>query len=299
MALKYSTQSFTNASDRLDAACAWLKSIGINYSPTRVGKYRKIFADVAARQQTQSFEAYSSPGNDSKFKEWINATHEVAEIIGICEALSSEQNEQFVITLKKALRGHESQILDNDDRSGRDFSFELSIASKFIKAGYTLDFGHDADIATNIENHEFFAECKRPRSHKKAAERISEGLKQLEARYESSKDPKNARGILVIAIGKVVNAELGLLISPSAEHLSDSAFAHTQSFVARYRGLWQGTTDPRTLATVVILDTPAIIESTKKTLVTCREVAISNCIHPSHADHEFMRRATASIFNPN
>ena len=148
----YYTSTYVEASAKLESACAWLQSIGINYSPTRVGKYRKLFAAVAKHQQLKTLDTFLK---GEKFEEWVNAAHEVAEVTRIFEGLSTQDNADLVQRLKKALKGHESYVMDDNDQSGRDFSLELSVAAKFARSGYSIDFGHDADIAADIEEFKF------------------------------------------------------------------------------------------------------------------------------------------------
>lgn len=160
----YISQSYVDASSRIDQACLWLETLGIEYSRTRVGKYRALFEELAKSQLANSlhdfYEHYS-------FEEWVNAAHEVAELARIYEGLSQQNDPRLVARLRDALKGQELYVLDSEDRSGRDFSLELSIAAKFARAGYSVDFGHDADLKLVIEGREFYVECKRLKSESK------------------------------------------------------------------------------------------------------------------------------------
>lgn len=268
------SQSFVEASSQLDAACAWIKQLGINYSPTRVGKYKSIFTALASHQLAGSLEQLAHKLPEAEF---VNAAHESAEVVRIYQGLAGVNDPLLVARLRDALRGHNLYVLDKENRSGRDFSFELVIAAKFAKAGAFVDFGHLADLRSNHQGHQLFVECKRLKSIQKVKERIKGGLRQLHARYESTDDPENARGLLVVAAGKLYNAELGYIEATDVQDLTRKTAAFTTSFIEKYRNLWQERPDPRTIGVLVVFDAPAILKP-RNLLVTCHEVGISHCM---------------------
>lgn len=277
----YDTQTYIQASEKLDEACDWLKSIGVDYSRTRVGRYKSILSCLAKHQDAGTLDDFFI---EYSFEEWVNATHEVAELERIYEGLGSNRDQSLSRRLSDAIKGHELYILDSDDRSGRDFGFELAIAAKFSRAGFPVDFGHDADIKVNIEGADFFVECKRLKSEKKINKRIKEGLKQLHKRYVKSVQPISSRGMLAISIGKILNSELGLLEGEDSNEVGLKAFSHNRKFIENYGGLWQGTKDKRTLGVVVVQDSPAMLTQNDQ-LVTCHEVTANNCIPKAHPEY--------------
>lgn len=288
----YTSQTYVEASARLDSACTWLQSIGVNYSPTRLGRYRKLFEAFAKHQQSNTLDAFAKGAN---FGEWANAVHEVAEITRIFDGLNTQDSENLIQRLKKALKGHEMYALDDDRHSGRDFGLELSVAAKFVRSGYSVDFGHDADVAVDIEGFKFYAECKRLKSELQIEKRISEGLKQLITRYESSPSPSLSRGILVLSIGKIVNSNLGLLVAEDSRALADAAFRYNVTFIERYKSCWQMDVDQRTLGVVIILDAPGEIKAENK-LVTCHEITVNNSVPVNTKNYEFLFRVTHQVF---
>lgn len=288
----YTSKTYPDASAQLERACAWLQNIGINYSPTRVGKYRKLFAAVAKHQQSKTLDSFLK---GEKFEEWVNAVHEVAEITRIFEDLNTQDDAALVQRLKKALKGHDRYVLEDNDSSGRDFSFELSVASKFVRSGYSVDFGHDADVVVDIEHFKFYVECKRLKSKLQIEKRVAEGLEQLVTRYEGSPNPSLTRGILVLSIGKIVNSDLGLLVDKNAKALSDAAFRYNAAFIAQYKSFWQVEVDQRTLGAAVILDAPGVIDTENK-LVTCHEISMSNSVPVETENYALLFRVAHQVF---
>jgi hypothetical protein len=283
----YVSRTYIAASARLDEACVWLASLGINYSPTRVGRYRKLFADLARHQLTDTLPTFYDKYSLASF---INAAHEVAELVRMYEGLCQHRDTSLVSRLRNALRGHELFVMDDNDRSGRDFTLELSIAAKVAHAGLPVDFGHQADLRTHFAGYEFFVECKRLKSPKQVERRIKEGLAQLEQRYAATKQPTTARGILVLGTAKLVNSDLGVIEADDLQSLGEKAFAYNRAFIDTHSALWHAQIGSRTLGVAVVLDVPGVVGATRK-LVTCHEVAMNNAVPintPSYALlHEF------------
>ena len=179
----YSSNTFVAASSKLDQACAWLETQGIRCSPSRIGSYKRLFASLARHQLANSvrdfYEEYS-------LVEFVNAAHEVAEIVRIYEGLSTVVDANMASRLREVAKGQVLYALDDADRSGRDFALELSIAAKFVRAGNLVEFGDAADVRVKRGDFVFFLECKRLKSSGKVTKRIKEGLNQLQSRYQSA-----------------------------------------------------------------------------------------------------------------
>lgn len=288
----YISQSYIDASSQLNDACDWLESLGIEYSRTRIGRYKALFSILAKHQLANTLDTFY---DEYTFETLVNATHEVAELVRMYEGLNSQNNPNLVTRLCNALKGHELYILDSKDRSGRDFSLELAMAEKFARHGYAIDFGHDADLKVEIDGAPFYLECKRLKSTQKIQRRIKEGLNQLHRRYAKSQHPNMTHGLLVLSIGKTVNSNLGLLEADDPRSLGDKAFAHNRAFISKYKPYWQTKVDPRTLGVAVVLDTPGILNPTKQ-LITCHEVTINNSVPINTHGYQLLRRISDHVF---
>jgi len=288
----YTSQTYVDASRRLDQACDWLTSIGVQHSNTRLGQYRRLFADLATSQETRTLDDFYTRYS---FADWVNAAHEAAEVVRIYEGFRAVSNPGLVSRLRESLRGHELFVLDNDDRSGRDFTFELTIAAKFARNRYPIDFGSDADVESVVNETPFFVECKRLKSERQIEKRIKEGLKQLRKRYDASAHPSSARGLLALSIGKTVNSTLGLLEGANDRDIGTRAFLHNAAFIEKYRHRWQTKGDPRTLGVLIVLDSPGVLTAEKK-LVTVHEVALNNCIPESSSDYPLLLKVARDVF---
>lgn len=292
MAHLYASQTFVAASNKLDDACSWLGRLGIRYSATRVGRYKELFASLARHQLADTLPEFY---NEYTREAFVNAAHEVAEIVRMYEGLSEVADDRLIPRLQAAMRGHELYVLDREDRSGRDFSLELSVAAKFARAGLLIDFGHAADVQAQYGDFTFFVECKRLKSITNAPKRIKSGLNQLHGRCRNAKNLTKARGLLVLSIGKLVNTDLGLLTADTDQLLGENAFAYNRTFIESHRELWQPPRDPRILGVAVILDTPGVVGE-KEMLVTCHEITINNAVPMDSPDYALLLQVANDVF---
>lgn len=288
----YLSQTYVDASARLEEACAWVESLGINYSPTRLGRYQALFADLARYQLSNTlstfFEKYS-------MADFFNAAHEAAEICRIHEGLGLNSDSALSARMRNALKGHELYIYENQDRSGRDFSLELAVAAKFALAGCSIDFGSDADIRAEYGNYTFFVECKRLKSKSKVHQRIKDGQKQLRKRFVASKSRSSNRGILVLSVAKLLNPDLGYLEASTPSLLSERAFSLVEEFIKQHQSHWQPALDHRILGVAVMLDSPGVLSKNKQ-VVTCHEVAINSAIDPNTTGHKLLLDVANNVF---
>lgn len=289
----YTSHTYIEAYAKLDKACAWLDELGIAYSRTRIGRYKNLFGALARYQLADTLDAFY---DQYSFENWVNAAHEVAELARIYEGLCEQAAPALVTRLKNAVKGQELYTLDSEHRSGRDFSFELAMAAKFVGAGLPVDFGHDADIRVLLEGFTFFVECKRLKSPKQIQKRIKEGIKQLHKRYVKSKEPHSARGMLALSIGKTVNENLGLLEGSDSVELGRKAFAYNRAFIEKYKSYWQSQKDRRTIGVAVVLDSPGILKANKQ-LLTLHEVTMNNSVAPDTEEYSLLLSMAEHVFN--
>jgi hypothetical protein len=97
-------------------------------------------------------------------EKFANAYYEADEFIRIYEGLNTARDKSFVSRLKYSMRGHEFHVMDEDDRSGRDISFELSMAATFSRVADYMNFGHRADLEMKVNDVLYYVECKRLKS---------------------------------------------------------------------------------------------------------------------------------------
>lgn len=286
------TQSYVSASKELDEVCAWLQKIGISYSATRVGKYKKIFAELAQAELANDRANFMKRHTGEDF---LNAIVERTQLIRIYGGLGKLSDPELVERLKKAVRGHELFVMDTDNRSGRDFSLELDVAAKFARNGYEIDFSHTADVKASKDNLQLFVECKRLKSENKIRDNIKDGLKQLKNRYKSSDDPNASRGLLVLSIGKIVNPNFGFLEGQTVDDIGKQCGRHADAFMNKYSRYWRHPgADQRSLGVAIVLDAPG--HTFERGLpFSVHEIAINNIVAPTSLDHSLLLDVTQAF----
>src|SRR5690554_6092545 len=105
-----------------DESIDWLDSLGLPYSRTRFGKYKKAINSIP-----ELFENANKIGLE-EFKERVNicirSMSETAEILRIHKEYTNRENVDFIDQLKKVMSGRQFRNESNKDPA-RDFSFEL------------------------------------------------------------------------------------------------------------------------------------------------------------------------------
>ncbi|HEH9408843.1 hypothetical protein [Aeromonas salmonicida] len=191
----YYSHQMENIQSMYSDACIWFDSLGFSYAKTRYGIYKKIFSEFLRRCDERDFS-----GDIEEFKKkFDNAYLEVHEAIRIYHGLKSHETTEFLAQLKKVLSGQEFRAQSEDDKA-RDFLFELSVATRFINAGYKVDLKGDCDVVVELDDQQtLFVECKRVTSQKKLEKNIKKANTQLKNRLRKTGKP-NAIGLVAIDI---------------------------------------------------------------------------------------------------
>lgn len=200
-------------------ACQWISDLGIEYKRTRFGNYEKDFDEFIKAGGTGSAK--------ESVKTFFNAHLEANELIRIKNAFDSFNSTQALETIKKAVAGQRFRNESKSDQS-RDFAFELSMASRFLKAGYEVDLRTITDIVVEIDSRPLYVECKRIKSEKQLEKRVKEANKQTKTRITTGKT-SSARSFIALNLTDVINpnampmieTSLGSYRRKSAETLKD------------------------------------------------------------------------------
>jgi len=157
--------------------CEWFSSIGFEWADTRYGIYENHFAKF---EELAELKGASSVDIEIKHA-FDNAYLEANEIVRVYSDLRQFEHTQFYEQLRKALSGQEYRgRVDNDQ--ARDFLFELSTATRFLRAGCEVELSEVCDIVAEIPEGTIFIECKRMKSVNKIAKNIKKASEQIKKR---------------------------------------------------------------------------------------------------------------------
>ena len=179
--------------EEYDQARIWLESIGVRVAVTRFQKYRKCIEHAFLKN---SFKSPSDP-------EVLWALAELHDLLDIYLYLKPLDESRVNDTLKK-IKGGPALLVDekNDGGSvhGRNFTFELYTASRFMRGGLNVSWYSEADINLLVRGTNVHVECKRVVSEKNLEKLVEKALHQVDTRCSSC---PNDRGIVALSISKL------------------------------------------------------------------------------------------------
>ena len=178
--------------------CDWFSKLGFVYTRNRYGLYKKHFEQFLEIVKNQSVDELKGELLTFK-KSFDNAYLEVNEIIRIYNNLKGIDSKEFLEQIKKVASGHEFRANGESDQA-RDFLFELSVASRFIKAGYSVSLSGICDVVVDMgAEGTLFVECKRIKSENKLDTNIKKANKQITKRIKSFASSK-VKGLVAVNI---------------------------------------------------------------------------------------------------
>lgn len=179
-------------------AVEWLRILGVSKPADRYHGYVRVM------------ESFGKIGGDDsevvkEFDSFVNANAELYELIRVRKALMEVDSQCYLDTLKRISQGQPFRhVAENDP--GRDYLFEMSIASRFLNAGHEVDLNQIADIVAQVNGKKVYVEAKRIKSAAKLGSRVSESNKQLKKRLAQDAS-STSRGIVAVNITDVITPD--------------------------------------------------------------------------------------------
>jgi hypothetical protein len=245
-------------------ACEWLDEFGFEFKKTRFGQYKKEM-ELFSRKLDEN---KSSEELESAFHAHLNAYAEATEIVRIRSALEGNEFDHYRERLKKVVSGSAFRNTSLKDQS-RNFSFELTMAARFIKGGFDVELNNIADIVVFVDGVKIYVECKRIRSGKSIESNIKKANEQIKRRLDkdSSKKP---RGLIAININDILNPSNDMLVVETIEELQRFNSEQLNEFISHFEDQLRKREQKKTLG--------VFCEYISQSLVTKREpMAICNC----------------------
>ena len=133
------------------------------------------------------------------------------------------------------------------------------MAAAFAKATVPVDL-EQGDLSIQVEGRSVAVECKRPFSYAKLDANVMDASRQLIRRYTEHPAPEKARGIVTISISKMENKGGRFLRVSRESELSPIVDGLFDKFVTRFQKVSAKIRDPRTVAVLLHLNAPAMVE---------------------------------------
>lgn len=246
----------------------WLESLGIDYRPTRFGKYARDILQNTGK--TLDADSYDAP-------------IEAHDLIVIHRGLASFTADVFLSKLKEFIAGPvhaKSERSDGTSHRARSIGLELLIASHFALGGFSVRFSPRADFEFTYNGVLFFVECKRPQSYGTVKTNLENAYKQLRRNYSASKDLEHTRGLVVMSIAKFSNPENRTLGLSTWDEYAKLREKLVLNFLERNRLLWNTSVHPNTMGVLGYIQIAAKIAERPGGFIYREFGGI--CVRPGH-----------------
>jgi hypothetical protein len=206
-------------------ACDWLKALGLFPTGNRFATYRKLFEDFRVNREC----IVKAPDG---LRHYVNATAEASELIRIRKSLEPSGASDYLSQLRKITSGRAFRDSVGAD-PGRDFAFELSMASRFLAAGNNVDVTKMADLIVSVQSYKLYVECKRIQSPTKFFSRLREARDQIKVRIASDPSSK-ARGLVAVKVTDILNPESRHAVLTTADLFRHRSKIALHSYIGQY-----------------------------------------------------------------
>lgn len=201
-------QSFEVIRNNLEAALEFCRSIDLETDESRFAEYRErldhLIRVVRLRRQDITLGRSVEQELREEGLHYIITLTESTELSDILPFLRTCDPDVIRLKLRNVLRG---PVLptdeDADSNLSRNILFEVNLAAKLHRAGFTPVVGEHPDIACEVDGKWLYFECKRPFSPGKISKLISKAAKQLKSHLAGR---PGARGVIAMSLSKVMNA---------------------------------------------------------------------------------------------
>ncbi len=262
----------TDIARQYQDAYDWFGSFGFSLAATRLHSYKHCIDELASHMESGTL---ASAQFRKSFPKQVTALFEASEILRIYHGLADLYSAGLREKIRWILSGKDGRPSPDEFDPSRDVGFELLIAARCRRAGFTVDITSRADIVLSAFGRNIYLECKRLKSSQKVRKRIKEALKQLHARYKSDSSTTDCRRLLALSITDLVNPRHGLLPDQTPETVSQAVERHLDRFIFSQQKTWQEMEDRRSIGVIVELSTPTMVES-ENLFTTCHFLGMNN-----------------------
>ncbi|NDV60974.1 hypothetical protein G0Q06_00760 [Puniceicoccales bacterium CK1056] len=182
----------------------WIDSLGIRTSKGRIAEYSRFLEDYTTSLENDSLDAFFSrwkPGICLCFLQ------EIYDLIFIYEGLGDRNDLGLISRLERVISGNSFYSDDGAKTEGRDFSFELFVASIFAKQGINLTLDSESDVTLRHIGLSIFVEAKNLGSLQRIGRNTNNAKKQIMKRIKQELVPANCRGLIALNCTKLLNPE--------------------------------------------------------------------------------------------
>jgi hypothetical protein len=269
-----SAASFEELVPRLTAAIEWFGEAGVRISPTRLGHYRRLLAEILELQRTLDQQQAAA-----KYPDYVNTLFCAHDLAAIHTAFKDGAHNAVIQSRLCQSAGGAALLLDEaasaSGNFARNIEFELVVAAHLVTGGAVLLQSNASDVNVSLDGATVLVECKRLQSEAGVEAALSKAKAQLRAAYDKSAGA-NPVGFIAFDITKtcIPGSEPLRLVDLRDTHVW--TLERTRSFVERHLSLWNRIEDERIGGIVVRLCVMAEIGLGETNLHYCQHYVVAS-----------------------
>lgn len=291
MSTAFSTASYKDVFNELSAALAWLSSLNVRVSNTRISTYEAAIRILAEHDEAGTLDKLY-PGTDipsgaPQFPEVASAFFGATELIAVHRGLGHIQDPVLIEKLRIAVKGpltYSAETLDSN--LPRNTLFELAIAARLATLGLQPKFVPPSDIFIPVRARRVLAECKRPQDLANLEKNARRAFRQLETRYAETGDART-RGIIALDVSKAINPHFAILSFKDDQQIAHAMSRLIDNLVRNHPNLFQAARHKNTFGVILKFSAMAVNQDQNR-LTQCQQYGLVEIPSRRESDRQLL-----------
>jgi hypothetical protein len=268
-----SATTFEDLIPQLTSAIEWFGESDVQISPTRLGHYRRLLAEILELQQTLDRRQAAA-----KFTDYVNALFCAHDIAAIHTAFKDGAHKALIQSrLRQSVGGAILLRDENASASGnfaRNIEFELIAAAHLLTGDAVLLESNACDVIASVQGVTALIECKRLQSERGVEAALSKAKAQLRVAYDTCSGANHV-GFVAFDITKTCIAGSQPLRVAEARDVDVWTMERIHSFLEHHISLWNRIEDERIGAIIVRLCAMGEIGLDETNLLHCQHYGVA------------------------
>lgn len=287
------TRSYEAIIEQLDQIENWFQALGLDFSSSRFEAYRENIRLLHAYLKEGRIDEFVQ---QTDFQEIVFSLVESSELDIVHRQLKDTDTTFLRSRLKHVAKG---PLLINDENPAastgqpRDFLFELLMLAHLRSSGFKVVYDSIADAHCRFKSTDILFQCKRPQT-KHTLERNFLKAKDQLTRSLNEMGETEAKGIVAVAVSKVLNKGSMLLSGKSSEELSLKFDIEMKNIRDEFRYIEKKIEDNRVIGVFYYLNSPAVVHDEAQ-ISAIQGIRVAPTCVAGSADFDLLLRMTTQL----
>lgn len=269
----FSAATYEELAVDLECAIEWIERFEIVVDRTRVGRYRRLLAEVVELQ-----DSGDASQENSRFHQYVNALFALHELALVHRSFVDRGHDDFVRGRMGSVTAgpisYTEEVPSSSSNLARNIEFELILAGHCVSGGLQLTPSLVSDVTLQVADRVVLLECKRPQSQKGLVRAISDAKDQLMRSYFSLAG-HSFRGVVAIDVTKVVNPSFEILRASTLEEVNLRMVKALVNLLTRNNRTLQRLFYRKTLGLILRFSAMAEVGLNETNLMYCQHYAVA------------------------